>query len=130
MRRCRSSSVPSGRAATFDSMKATPDQQDADWPRYPETILRFTGDPVFSIDLRSIISPDDLAALSRIGLREPFAVMTGFDPRGRNLPAEENEELSRRLDARLAEMGRQFVRVYACSPAWGDCGVRVATTMP
>ena len=111
-------------------MKATPDQHDPDWPRYPETILRFASDPGFSIDLRSVLSADDIGALSRIGLAEPFAAMTAFDPRGENLSAEENERLAARLDARLGQIGQAFVRVDACSPDGEHCECSVAVRMP
>jgi hypothetical protein len=110
-------------------VKATPDQHDADWPKYPETILNFATEPPFSIDLRAVIAPPDIAALARAGLAETFAVITAFDPRGRNVSAEENETLSRRLEARLDELGQKFVPVDACSPDGKHCEGSVAVQM-
>ncbi len=110
-------------------MNGTPDQHDPDWPRYSETILRFDTTPEVSIDLRAVVSAAGLEALHRIGLSEPFAVMTAFDPRGENLPPEENDRLSRKLDGRLSEMGLEFTRVDACSPDGGHCECSVAAKM-
>jgi hypothetical protein len=111
-------------------VKSTPDQHDPDWPRYPETVLRFAGDPKLSIDLRSLLSPEQISALSRLGLAEPFAVMTAFDPRGENLTREENDRLAAKLDARLGEMGIEFLRVDACSPDGQHCECSVALKIP
>lgn len=116
--------------ATFVFMKKAPDRYDPDWPKYPETILRFSAEPPFTIDLRLIPSAGHLSALEGIGLGEPFAVMTAFDPGGKNLSSEENDQLSKRLDARLAEMGHQFARVDACSPDGAHCERSVAVRMP
>lgn len=110
-------------------VKSTPDQYDPDWPRYPETVLHFAGEPRVSIDLRSVLSREDLSGLSRLGFDEPFAVMTAHDPRGRNLAAEENDRLSRELDARLGNMGYDFLRVDACSPDGEHCECSVAVKM-
>ena len=111
-------------------MKSTPDQHDPDWPRYPETILKFTTEPPVSIDLRAMPGDAELSGLRRIGLGEPFAVMTAFDPRGENLSKEENDRLSRKLDDRLRELGYEFVRVDACSPDGEHCECSVAVRMP
>jgi hypothetical protein len=110
-------------------MKAMPEQHDPDWPKYPETILHFR-DAKFSIDLRAVLSAEDLAALACIGFGEPFAVMTACDPRGENLSAEENDELSKHLETRLAEAGQTFVRIDACSPGGEHCERSVAVKMP
>ncbi|MDQ6717931.1 MAG: DUF3293 domain-containing protein [Gemmatimonadota bacterium] len=111
-------------------MKSTPDQHDPDWPRYPETILKFAVEPPVSIDLRAMPTASSLSGLKRIGLSEPFAVMTAFDPRGENLTREENDQLSHKLEARLCEMGRDFIRVDACSPDGAHCECSVAVRMP
>ena len=111
-------------------MRSTPDQHDPDWPRYPETILRFATQPPLSIDLRRVLSADDLSALSKLGLDGPFAVMTAFDPRGENLSPEENEQLSRRLERKLRDGGYDFLRVDACSPDGDHCECSVAVKMP
>lgn len=110
-------------------MKKTPDQHDPDWPRYPETVLRFAAEPGISIDLRKIVAETDIAALARIGLDGPFAVITAFDPRGANLPPDENAERARRLEERLRQMEHDFVPVDACSPDGEHCECSVAVRM-
>lgn len=110
-------------------MTKTPDQLDPDWQRYPETILSFAADPRFSIDLRKIVTDMEKAALTRIGLDGPFAVITAFDPRGMNLRPEENDERARRLESRLREMRQQFVPVDACSPDGKHCERSVAVRL-
>lgn len=107
-------------------MKSIPDQHDPDWPLYPETILKFAVEPPLSIDLRALPAVSALSGLKRIGLGEPFAVVTAFDPRGKNLSREENDSLSRKLDARVREMGHDFIRVDACSPDGEHCERSVA----
>jgi hypothetical protein len=111
-------------------VRKTPDQHDPDWPRYPETILRFAAEPRVSIDLREIVTEIEKAELARIGLDGPFAIITAFDPGGVNLAPEENAERARQLEKRLCEMGHGFVRVDACSPDGKHCecsaAVRIA----
>ena len=111
-------------------MRSTPDQHDPDWPKYPETVLRFTTEPKVGIDLRKALSADDLSALRKIGFGEPFVVMTAFDPRGENLSREENEARMERLEWRLREAGYDFTRVDACSPDGEHCECSVAVKMP
>ena len=111
-------------------MKATPDQHDPDWPHYPETILSFATRPLVEIDLRAILPDSALAQLRAAGLGEPFAIMTAFDPEGRNLSAAENERRKQELDRRLSATGYPFVQVDCCSPDRRHCECSVAVTMP
>ena len=111
-------------------MKATPDQHDPDWPRYPETVLAFATTPAVEIDLRKIPSDDKIAALNAAGLDQPFAIMTAFDPRGENLSAAENEKRMQELDRRLRSSGYRFAEVDACSPDRSHCECSVAVMMP
>jgi len=110
-------------------MRSTPDQHDPDWPKYPETILTFSTNPKVEIDLRENVSDSTLTELQRIGLSEPFAVMTAFDPRGRDLSAAENEKRRRDLTRRLKTGGYRFVDVDACSPDRSHCECSVAVVM-
>src|SRR5437588_188253 len=87
--------------------------RDRDWPRYPETILRFSTEPPLEIDLRELPSADALSRLRAAGFGEPFAVITAFDPRGRNLSEPENEERKLDLDRRLGKSRYRFVKVDA-----------------
>jgi len=111
-------------------MRSTPEQQDPDWPRYPETILSFSTKPVVEIDLREIPSTRALADLEAAGFGQPFAVLTAFDPQGRDLSREENEKRRRDLDARLRAEGYKFANVDACSPDRSHCECSVAVAMP
>jgi hypothetical protein len=110
-------------------MKSTPDQHDPDWPRYPETILRFEMRPRVEIDLREIPSELALSQLKGAGFRDPFAIITAFDPQGRDLSGTENEERRRVLEERLAARGYTFARVEACSPDRSHCESSVAVVM-
>jgi hypothetical protein len=107
-------------------MRSSPDQRDPGWPRYPETILRFSSEPPFEIDLREVPSADVLSRLRIAGLGEPFAIITAFDPLGRNLAAADNEKRKADLNRRLAKSGYRFVNVDACSPDRSHCECSVA----
>ena len=111
-------------------MNETPDQHDPDWPRYPETVLTFATRPVVEIDLREVPSESALAQLRAAGLEKPFAIVTAFDPEGKNLPASENDQRKQELDRRLTSMGYHFVHVDCCSPDRSHCECSVAVTMP
>lgn len=111
-------------------MQTTPDQHDPDWPKYPETILLFSTSPKVEIDLRQTVTDTTLTQLARIGFSSPFAVMTAFDPRGRDLAAAENEKRRRDLNDRLTKSGYRFVEVDACSPDRSHCECSVAVVMP
>src|SRR5688572_17987629 len=111
-------------------MKATPDQQDPDWPRYPETVLSFATTPAVEIDLRKIPSEDAIAALKAAGLGQPFAIVTAFDPRGENLSPAENKKRKHDLDERLRSSGYRFAHVDCCSPDRSHCERSAAVVMP
>jgi hypothetical protein len=111
------------------AMKATPDLRDADWPRYPETILSFETRPPVEIDLRAIPLESALDQLKGVGFGEPFAIMTAFDPKGRDLSSNENEKRRHTLEEKLAARGYAFVRVEACSPDRSHCESSVAVIM-
>ena len=111
-------------------MRLTPEQHDPDWPRYPETILSFSTEPVVEIDLRVTPSERAIADLGAVGFGQPFAILTAFDPGGRNLSRAENEKRQRDLDARLAKEGYEFTQVDACAPDRTHCECSVAVVMP
>jgi hypothetical protein len=110
-------------------MRTSPDQHDPDWPRYPETILLFSIEPPLEIDLRGIPSDEVLARLRAAGWGDPFAVVSAFDPRGRDLTPAENEARKRDLNQRLTRAGYRFVDVDACSPDRSHCECSVAVIM-
>lgn len=110
-------------------MPSSPDQHDPDWPLYPETILRFSFDPALEIDLRKSPSEKELLRLREAGFGDGFAVLTAFDPHGRDLSAEENAKRKHDLDERLSALGHRFVDVDACSPDGAHCECSVAVTI-
>ena len=111
-------------------MKVSPDQQDPDWPRYPETILEFAATPAVRIDLRKVPSEVAIEGLKTAGLGQPFAIMTAFDPRGENLSPAENEKRTEKLHTRLRSSNYTFVRVDCCSPDRSHCECSFAVVMP
>jgi hypothetical protein len=122
--------VGGAKLVTHAFMRSTPDQHDPDWPRYPETVLTFATSPQLEIDLRQPLSESALTGLKRIGLADPFAVLTAYDPRGADLPREENERRRRQLNDRLKRSGYKFLEVDACSPDRSHCEQSVAVVMP
>jgi len=111
-------------------MKSAPEQHDPDWPRYPETVLSFSTQPPVEIDLRETPSEIALLQLKMAGFGEPFAILTAFDPRGRNLSPAENEQRKRELAQRIAASGYRFAHVDSCSPDRSHCECSVAVLMP
>jgi hypothetical protein len=109
---------------------STADQHDPDWPKYPETILEFSTNPPVEIDLRQPVAPEAIARLQTIGLGRPFAIMTAYDPRGKDLPTSENEKRRRKLNDNLSAEGYKFVQVDCCSPDRSHCECSVAVVMP
>jgi hypothetical protein len=111
-------------------MRATPEQHDPDWPRYPETILTLSTSPAVEIDLRAIPSARAIADLAAAGFGQPFAILTAYDPGGRDVSSSENERRSRDLNQRLTVAGYRFAHVDACSPDRAHCESSVAVVMP
>lgn len=107
-------------------MESATDHHDPDWPKYPDTVLSFLTSPGLEIDLRSPVSDEARDGLARAGLGNPFAVMTAFDPAGRNLPPEENEARGADLEKTLQARGIAFVNVECCSPDRSHCERSVA----
>lgn len=111
-------------------MRSTPEQHDPDWPRYPETILSFLTKPVVEIDLRAIPSERAISDLKAAGLGHAFAILTAFDPGGRDISLSENKRRSRDLGQRLNVEGYSFAHVDACSPDRAHREGSVAVVMP
>ena len=61
---------------------------DERWSSYPETVLYFPDDVM--VDLRVEVTRSLREGLRAIGLGEPFAVLTAFNPRGRDIGESEN----------------------------------------
>jgi hypothetical protein len=62
-------------------------------------------------------------------LSDPFAIITAFDPHGRDLSAAENEERKLQLNRKLRKSGYRLMDVDACSPDQTHCECSVAVVM-
>jgi len=100
--------------------------RDERWGSYPETVLIFAGDAEIFVDLREPVPPATRAAFAEIGLGGTFSILTAFNPRGIDLPAEENDRRMAELESELRSSGDDFVRVDACSPDRSHCECSVA----
>jgi len=100
--------------------------KDERWSSYPETVLFFAGETEVMVDLRVGVSPAVRGGLARLGLGEPFGVMTAFNPGGVDISDAENERRMKELEAELESSGDAFVRVDACSPDRSHCECSVA----
>jgi hypothetical protein len=105
---------------------------------YRETILEFQGPPPFRVDLRRPVSATERAALARVGLVEPFAVLTAENPCGEHADdaptaavADARESRNQRRTARLLDhleqVGAPAVRVDGVAPG-GDHRERCVAT--
>jgi uncharacterized protein DUF3293 len=97
-----------------------------EWARYPETVLTFATEPPVLVDLRVPVSRHVRDVLRAIGIDGCFGVLTAYNPRGENIPDEENRLRSTQLEAELESSGERFVRVEACSPDKSHCEPSVA----
>ena len=96
---------------------------DERWSRYPETVLHFTD---VMIDLRVRVEQPVKDGLKVLGLGSEFGVLTAYNPRGVDTPAEENERLNKEMEAELESSGDFFVELDACSPDKSHCECSVA----
>ncbi len=78
------------------------------------------------MDLRERVAPATRDALAAMGLEGEFGVLTAFNPRGIDLPADENTRRMSQLESELTSLGDEFVRVDACSPDRLHCECSVA----
>ncbi len=100
--------------------------RDERWSSYPETVLIFAGETELYVDLRVRVPPATRDALAATGLEGEFGVLTAFNPRGIDLPANENTRRMNELESELTSSGDEFVRVDACSPDRLHCEWSVA----
>lgn len=100
--------------------------RDERWASYPETVLIFAGETEIFVDLRESVPPATRAAFKQIGLGGTFSILTAFNPRGIDLPAEANDRRMAELESELRSSGDEFVRVDACSPDRSHCECSVA----
>lgn len=84
---------------------------DALWAVYESTILRFAGTTRFAVDLARPLSAADRATLAAIGIGTPFAVITAYNPGGRDLPPMRNRWRHLRLRITLTVRRTPFINV-------------------
>ena len=89
---------------------------DPSWDAYPHTILEFHGSQTVRIDLRQAIKAADGTALSAIGLGEPFAVITAYNPAGRTTDESANRRRTEALRQRLSDRGGSIIPTQGVSP--------------
>lgn len=99
------------------------------WSSYSETVLIFAGEPEMVIDLRAPVLPAAKQALEAIGLNSPFAVLTSFNPHGKNLTDAENDRRFSALEAELDRLALKYVVLAGCSPDRAHCERSVAVCM-
>lgn len=99
------------------------------WSSYADTVLNFAGEPELVIDLRERVRPATKQALEVMELGAPFAVLTSFNPFGRNLSEEENDGRFMELEAELEMLGLEYLVINACSPDRSHCERSVAVCM-
>jgi hypothetical protein len=107
-------------------MTETKKPVDERWSSYPETVLHFPGDPPVMIDLRVEVSPSLRKGLAASGLSGEFAVLTAFNPRGRDISDEENDRRMKELESELTSVRHEFIKLDACSPDKSHCECSVA----
>ena len=100
---------------------STPDARAAAWRAFPKTVLHLAG---ASIDLREPVTPAVLARLAELGLREPFGVITAYNPlagAAGAAPSIDDATRNSRLRATLVASGCRCWSVDACSPDGAHC---------
>lgn len=107
-------------------MSEKPEEKNEAWSSYPETVLYFATDPEVMVDLREPVPPATKKALAAMGLDQPFAILTSYNPRGVVLDAAENERRFAELEAELKSSGREYLVMDACSPDKSHCECSVA----
>jgi hypothetical protein len=89
---------------------------DPSWSAYPNTLLSFCGGDLV-VDLRVSLPPAQIERLHQLELGPRFAVLTAHNPRGRIVGIEENNQLHRRLEARLREAAHPVVACDGMDPS-------------
>ena len=96
---------------------------DERWSRYPETVLHFSD---VMVDLRIKVEQPIKDGLKTLGLHNSFGVLTAYNPRGVDTPADENARRMKEMQAELASSDDFFIELDACSPDKSHCECSVA----
>jgi hypothetical protein len=114
-----------------------PERLDPDWAHYPDTVLVFDrsepglaeAETGLRVDLRAPISEAVRQAFAALGLSDSFAVLTAYDPKGRDLDPTENRSRAEQLETELRRRSVHYVRVDALSPDGRHCERSVAAAL-
>lgn len=87
---------------------------DPNWSRYGDTLVEFFDDGGLVLDLRAPIPEDKQRMLAGSPVGDRFAIMTAYNPYGREHSEADNDARDRRLRAELAERGLPWV----CADGW------------
>lgn len=88
--------------------------QDPSWSHYGDTLIELFEDGSLVLDLRKPIPQHKQQALAASVLGSEFAILTAFNPHGRDHSEAENEERAGRLRAELTSRGL----TWACADGW------------
>jgi hypothetical protein len=91
-------------------------EDDPSWDAYPHTILEFHAGQTVRIDLRQSVTAAAHAALTAIGLNQPFAVLTAFNPTGQMIDEAANRRRTEALRQRLTDRGLLVIPTHGVSP--------------
>jgi hypothetical protein len=112
-------------------------EPDPSWSQYPCTVLELhraaTDYPeasVLEIDLRTELAPATAAHLQRMGLGDRWAVVTAYNPHGRDRDPEGNEARHARLVETVRSSGVPFLRADGRSPDASHREVGLAVALP
>lgn len=87
---------------------------DPSWSCYGDTLIELFDDGSLVLDIRKPIPEKQRRMLAASPIGERFAIMTAFNPAGRDHSAGDNEARDRRLRAELTERGVPWV----CADGW------------
>lgn len=101
---------------------------DTLWKVYETALLSFAGSARIAVDLARPLSAPERASLAALGLGAHFAVITAFNPGGRNLSGARNRWRQLSLRAALTLRRARFVAASGESPdgSHRERGVAVA----
>ena len=88
--------------------------QDPSWSHYGDTLIELFEDGSVVLDVRKPIPADQRQALASSVLGSEFAILTAFNPHGRDHSAADNAARDRRLRDELTARGLTWV----CADGW------------
>lgn len=90
--------------------------QDPSWSHYGDTLIELFDDGSLVLDVRAPIPKRKQQALNASVLGDEFAILTAYNPHGRDHSAADNADRDRRLRADLTARGLTWVRADGWAP--------------